>query len=93
MGKYLVARQVEDDCVEIDLDAGRAEALVGAEVAQLREVFVRALGKDARVKYAGRGMAHLDKYALVEMDTHDLKGIKVDTEALVSCLDSCVYEF
>jgi PhzF family phenazine biosynthesis protein len=83
-GKHLVARQVEDGCVEIDLDAGRAEALVGAEDAQLREVLVRALGKDVRVTYTGRGMGHLDPYALIEVDTHDLKGIKVDTEALVS---------
>ena len=83
-GKVLVARLVEDGRVEIDLDAGRTEALVGAEDAQLRDVLTRALGKDVRVKYTGRGMAHLDDYALVEVDTHDLKSLKVDMEALVS---------
>jgi predicted PhzF superfamily epimerase YddE/YHI9 len=83
-GKYLVARQVEDGCVEIDLDAGHAEALVGAEEARMREVLERVFGKDVHVKYTGRGMAHLDKYALIEVDTYDLKGIKVDAEALVS---------
>ena len=82
-GKFLVARQVEDGCVEIDLDAGRAEALVGAEDAHLRDVLAWALGKDVCVKYTGRGMAHLENFALIEVDTHDLKGIKVDTEALV----------
>jgi predicted PhzF superfamily epimerase YddE/YHI9 len=83
-GKLVVARQVEDARVEIDLDVGRAEPLVGAEDAELREVLVRALGKDVCVKYAGRGLAHLDKYTLIEVDTHDLGGLKVDTEALVS---------
>ena len=83
-GKFLVARQVEDGRVEIDLDAERAEALIGAEDAQLREVLVRALGKDVRVKYTGRGAAHLNHYALIEVDTHNLKSLKVDTEALVS---------
>jgi len=81
-GKVLFARQVEDDRVEIDLDAGRAEALVGAEDAQLREVLARALGKDVPVKYIGRGMDHLENYVLIEVETHDLKGIKVDIEAL-----------
>jgi PhzF family phenazine biosynthesis protein len=83
-GKLLIARQVEDGRIEIDLDAGRAEALVGADDAQMREVLARALGKDLRVKYTGRGLAHLDGYVLVEVDAHDLKGLKVDTEALVS---------
>ena len=83
-GKLLVARQVEDGRVEIDLDAGRAEALVGAEDAHLRDVLARALGNGVRVKYTGRRMAHLVNFALIEVDTHDLKGLKVDTEALVS---------
>jgi PhzF family phenazine biosynthesis protein len=83
-GKFLVARQVEEGRVEIDLDAGRSEELVGAEDAELREVLARALGKHVRVKYVGRGKAHLYMYALIEVDTHDLKELKVDTEALVS---------
>jgi len=86
-GKVLVARQVEDGRVEIDLDAGRAEALVGAEDAQIRELMARALGKDVRVKYTGRGMDHLERYALIEVETHDLKGLKVNSKALVSYLD------
>jgi len=81
-GKFLVARQVEEGRVEIDLDAGRSEALVGAEEAQLREVLARALGKHVCVKYTGHGMAHLYMYVLIEVDTRDLKDLKVDTEAL-----------
>jgi len=81
-GKFLVARQVEEGRVEIDLDAGRAEALVGAEDAQLREVLARALGKHVRVKYVGRGTAHLHMYVLIEVETRELKDLKVDTEAL-----------
>ena len=59
-------------------DTGGAEPLMGAKVVQPREV----LGKDIRVKYTGRGMGHLDKYALVEVETHDSKGIGLHTEAL-----------
>ncbi|KAH9059827.1 Diaminopimelate epimerase-like protein [Lactarius vividus] len=81
-GKFLVARRVEEGRVEIDLDAGRAEPLVGAEDAQLRGVLGRALGKHVRVTYTGRGLAHLDQYVLVEVDTHDFKSIKVDVDAL-----------
>ncbi|KAH9173986.1 Diaminopimelate epimerase-like protein [Lactarius sanguifluus] len=81
-GKFLIARRVEEGRIEIDLDAGRSEALVGAEDAQLRGVFARALGEDVRVTYTGRGMAHMDQYALVEVDTHDLKSLKVDIDAL-----------
>ncbi|KAH8997883.1 Diaminopimelate epimerase-like protein [Lactarius hatsudake] len=81
-GKFLIARRVEEGRIEIDLDAGRSEALVGAEDAQLRGVFARALGEHVRVTYIGRGMAHMDQYALVEVDTHDLKSLKVDIDAL-----------
>ena len=52
---------MEGGCVEIDLDAGGAEPLVGAEDVQLREVLARALGNEMRVKYTGRGMGHLVK--------------------------------
>ena len=90
MGKNLVAHQVEDGRVEIELDAERAEALVGAEDAQVRDVLSRALGKDVCVKYTGRGATHLHMFSLVEVDTHDLKGLKVDTEALVSDPSTCV---
>ncbi len=83
-GKFLVARRVEEGRVEIDLDAGRSEALAGAEDAQLRGVLARALGKHVRVKYTGRGTAHLDFYVLIEVDTRDLKSLKVDIDALVS---------
>ena len=83
-GKFLVARRVDEGRIEIDLDAGYSEALAGAEDAQLRDVLGRALGKNVRVKYAGRGIAHMDKYALIEVDTRDLKGLEVDTDALVS---------
>ena len=53
---------MEEAYVDIDLDAGRAEALVGAEDEQLREVFARTLGKGLRVKDTDRGTAHLNAY-------------------------------
>ena len=59
-------------------DAGGAEPLVGAEDVQLREV----LGKDIHVKYTGGGMGHLDKYALVEVETHDSNSLWLHTKAL-----------
>ena len=55
-------RQVEDGYVEIDLDVARTEALVGVEDEQLREALARARGKDLRVKYTGRGTAHLNEH-------------------------------
>ena len=75
---------MEEDRIEIDLDAERPEALVGAEDAQLREVLARTLRKHVRVKYVGRGATHLNMYVLIEVDTRDLRDLKVDTEALVS---------
>ena len=69
---------MEDGCAEVDLDAGGAEPFMGAEDAQLREM----LGKDIRVKYTGRGMGHLDKYALVEVETHDSNSLGLHTKAL-----------
>ena len=95
-GKIIIARQMEDARVEIELDAERAEPLVGVEDTQMRGVLARSLGKDVCVKYVGRGMTHLDMYALIEVDTRDLKGLKVDTEALVSSirpLDFCVERY
>ncbi|KAI9435249.1 Diaminopimelate epimerase-like protein [Lactarius indigo] len=81
-GKFLIARRVEEGRIELDLDAGRSEALVGEDEAQLRGVLTRALGKHVRVTYTGRGLTHLDKYVLVEVDTHDLKSLEVDIDAL-----------
>ena len=75
---------MEDGCAEVDLDAGGAKPLVGAKVVQPREV----LGKDIHVKYTGRGMGHLDKYALFEVETHDPKGIGLHTEALAGLLST-----
>ena len=36
---------------------------MGVDDAKLRSVLARALGKEVRVKYAGRGTAHLDMYS------------------------------
>ena len=83
-GKFLVARKVEEDRVEIDLDSETAEALSAEEDVKLRGVLAKALGKDVLVKYTGRGAGHLSMYALIEVDTLDLKHLKVNTDALVS---------
>jgi predicted PhzF superfamily epimerase YddE/YHI9 len=83
-GKFLVARKVEEDRVEIDLDSETAEALSVEEDAKLRGVLAKALGKDVPLKYTGRGAGHLSMYALIEVDTLDLKHLKVNTDAFVS---------
>ncbi|KAI0259365.1 hypothetical protein BC834DRAFT_906539 [Gloeopeniophorella convolvens] len=80
-GKHLIARRAEEGRVEIDLDSERAEALKPAEDTKLRGVLARALGKDVPVKYTGHGVTHLHMYALAEVDTLDLKNIKVDVNA------------
>ena len=83
-GKFLVARKVEEDRVEIDLDSETAEALPAEEDAKLRGVLAKALGKDVPLKYVGRGAGHLSMYALIEADTLDLKHLNVNTDAFVS---------
>ncbi len=79
-----VARKVEEDHIEIDLDSETAEGLSAEEDAKLRGVLAKALGKDVPVKYTGRGAGHLNMYSLVEVDTLDLKHLKVNTDAFVS---------
>jgi PhzF family phenazine biosynthesis protein len=83
-GKFVVARKVEDGRIEIDLDAETSEALSVEEDVKLRGVVAKALGKDVPVKYTGKGAGHLNMYALIEVDTLDLKSIKVNTDAFVS---------
>jgi len=83
-GKFLVARKVEEDRVEIDLDSETAKALSVEEDAKLRGVLAKALGKDVPLKYTGRGARHLSMYALIEVDTLDLKHLNVNTDAFVS---------
>ena len=83
-GRFLIARKVEEDRIEIDLDSETSEALSTEEDVKLRGILTKALGKNVPVKYTGRGAGHLDMYALVEVDTLDLKNLKVNTDALVS---------
>jgi PhzF family phenazine biosynthesis protein len=83
-GRFLIARKVEEDRIEIDLDSGTLEALSTEEDVKLRGILTKALGKNIPVKYTGRGVGHLNVYALVEVDTLDLKNLKVNTDALVS---------
>ena len=85
-GRFLIARKVEEDRIEIDLDSETSEALPMEEDIKLRGVLTKALGKNVPVKYTGRGAGHLNMYGLVELDTLDLKNLKVNTDALVSSL-------
>jgi PhzF family phenazine biosynthesis protein len=85
-GRFLIARKVEEDRIEIDLDSETSEALSMEEDIKLRGVLTKALGKNVPVKYTGRGAEHLNVYALVELDTLDLKNLKMNTDALVSPL-------
>jgi PhzF family phenazine biosynthesis protein len=83
-GKFLVARKVEENHVEIDLDSETSEALSAEEDAKLRGVLIKALGKNVPVRYTGQGAGHLSMYSLTEVDTLDLKNLKVNTDAFVS---------
>ena len=83
-GRFLIARKVEEDRIEIDLDSGTSEALSTEEDVKLRGILTKALGKDIPVRYTGRGVGHLKVFGLVEVDTLDLKNLKVNTDALVS---------
>lgn len=83
-GKFLVARKVEEDRVEIELDSETSEELSVEEDIELRGILAKALGKDVPVRYTGRGAWYLKDYALIEVDTLELKDIKVNTDAFVS---------
>ncbi|KAI0298801.1 hypothetical protein B0F90DRAFT_1632068 [Multifurca ochricompacta] len=82
-GKLLFARKVEESRVEIDLDSEIAVTPSPEEDVQLRGALTKAFGKSVPVKYTGRGAGHLNMYALVEVDTVDLKNLKVNTDALL----------
>jgi PhzF family phenazine biosynthesis protein len=83
-GKFLVARKVEEDCIGIDLDSETSEELSTEGDIKLRGVLAKALGKNVPVRYTGRGAGHLKQYALIEVDTLELKNIQVNTDAFVS---------
>jgi PhzF family phenazine biosynthesis protein len=83
-GKFPVARKVEENRVEIELDSETSEELSVEEDIELRGVLAKALGKNVPVRYTGRGAGHLRDYALIEVDTLELKNIKVNTDAFVS---------
>jgi PhzF family phenazine biosynthesis protein len=83
-GKFLVARKVEEDRIEIELDSETSEELSAEEDIELRGVLAKALGKNVPVRYTGCGAGHLKDYALIEVDTLELKNIKVNTDAFVS---------
>jgi hypothetical protein len=50
---------------------------------ELRGVLAKALGKNVPVRYIGRGARHLKQYALIEVDTLELKNIKANADAFV----------
>ncbi|KAN0113814.1 hypothetical protein V8E52_007286 [Russula decolorans] len=82
-GKFLVARKVEEDRIEIDLDSETSEELSIEEDIKIRGVLAKALGKNVPVKYTGCGAGHLKQYALIEVDTLELKNVKVNTDAFL----------
>lgn len=90
-GKFVIARKVEEDRIEIDLDSETSEELSIEEDIKMRGVLAKALGKNVPVKYTGRGAGHLKKYALIEVDTLELKNVKVKTDAFVS-IRSLLYD-
>ena len=90
-GKFLVARKVEEGRIEIDLDSETSEELSIEEDLKIRGVLAKALGKNVRVKYTGRGAGHLQQYALIEVDTLELKNVKVNTDAIVSIRSMLLY--
>jgi predicted PhzF superfamily epimerase YddE/YHI9 len=52
-GKFLIARKVEEDHVEIDLDSETSEALSVEEDVKLQAVLAKALGENVPVRYTG----------------------------------------
>jgi PhzF family phenazine biosynthesis protein len=83
-GKYLVARKLEEGRIEIQLDSELSEELSVEEDIELRGILAKALGANVTVRYTGRGAGDLKNYALIEVDTLELKNVKVNTNALVS---------
>ena len=84
-GRVAVARRAEDDRIEIALDAASLTELSNEDDAtKLRAALERAMGKDVKVKFMGRGDAKYPQYVLVELDVPNLGALKVDPQALVS---------
>jgi len=81
----------EEGRIEIDLDSETSEELSIEEDIKIRGVLAKALGKNVRVKYTGRGAGHLQQYALIEVDTLELKNVKVNTDAFVSIRSMLLY--
>jgi hypothetical protein len=83
--KFLVERKVEEDRIEIEIDSETLEALSTEEDVKLRAVLAKALGVYVPVRHTGRQAVHLVSMgALIEVDTLDLKTLKVNTDWLVS---------
>lgn len=83
-GRSLVARKLEEGRIEIELDSELSEELSVEEDIELRGILAKALGTNVTVRYTGRGAGDLKNYALIEVDTLELKNVKVNTNALVS---------
>ncbi|KAI0059054.1 Diaminopimelate epimerase-like protein [Artomyces pyxidatus] len=83
-GRVLVARRAEDERIEIALEASTLRAMVGEEANVLRTAVTLAYGDNVGVNFMGRGEGGFERYVLVELDTSDLGGLKVDKQALVS---------
>ncbi|KAH9986106.1 hypothetical protein BJV74DRAFT_979496 [Russula compacta] len=82
-GRFLIARKVEEGRIELDLDSEQLVALSMEEDIKVRGVLTKALGKNVPVRYRGRGAGHMSHYALVEVDTLDLKNLRVNTDAFL----------
>ncbi|VDB94434.1 unnamed protein product [Peniophora sp. CBMAI 1063] len=81
----IVARKLEDGLVEIELPVGRHEPLAAEDprAVALRAALARALGPDVKVNFMGAGLAHLEIYCLIEIETDDLRNLKVKVGELI----------
>ncbi|VDC07104.1 unnamed protein product [Peniophora sp. CBMAI 1063] len=81
----ITARKTDDGLVEIELAAGKHQPLVGDDprAVALKAALTRAFGPDVPIKFMAAGLEHLDVYCLAEVETDDLRGLKVKISELV----------
>lgn len=75
-----------EDWFEITLPAAKLERLPVEEEKKVLEILTRAVGKEPRVKYIGRGKPPFKRYLLIVLDeSENLEQLKfADVRALVS---------
>lgn len=82
----LSGTRVEDGKIQIALDAARVDELdrEDARAVKLRAAVAAACGADVGVVYLGAGTGSYKTYCLIELDTDNLGGLRVDYMRLVS---------